>query len=297
MKFDTLIESFLTEGTISNKQRYGNISFDIEKLKDNLTDTESHDYKTFVEPFIEAWTGKGYLDRLGRLDFEDIFKHLTTLMQDEAEFGDEISHTRMGDIVNNAISEHEITAKDNEGRPIEPIRKRQLGDTTIGRLVPKFMALFYKMKDTHIETKGTEQDDEDMGSLEGMESGMNKPTSAAEEALLKFIQGSDGVSREEAVNFLSTKSGMGRESEDSNNIINILISKKEIIETEDGNLEINTESGMVDSLASDSDYAADDEIETGIPFRGRGIEDEDEDVADTFRRTTEGDGDFQRSGW
>lgn len=286
MKFDTLIESFLTEGTISNEERYGNVGFDLKKLSDKISDLESDDYKTAISPFIERWKEQGYLGNLTSDQIKSILDEINTHVEELSTEGVEtLPYSEIKTIIDGVM----------RGR----FKGFKEGMSVLAtRWSAKFTTLFQKMKDTHIETQPqeTEQDDEDMGSLEDMESGMNKPTSAAEESLLKFIQGSDSVSREEAVDFLSRKSGMGREPEVANNIINSLISKKEIVETEDGQLEINTESGMVDSLASASDDDDDDEIETGIPFRGRGIEDEDEDVADTFRRTTEGDGDFQRSG-
>jgi hypothetical protein len=294
MKFDTLIESILLkEGNKSNDEKFANISFDLEKLSDKISDLNSDDYKSQISPFIERWKEQGYLDNLTSDQIKIIL--------------DEI-HTRIVELNKGTVKVHTITYEFLKKYILNSVMRKRFPATKLftnkeelsvlgGRWRDKFAALFRNLKDTQVETERKEQDDEDMGSLEGMESSMNKPTSAAEGSLLEFIHGSDGVSREEAVDFLSRKSGMGREPEVANNIINSLISKKEIIETEDGNLKINTESGVVDSLASDSDYDADDEIETGIPFRGRGIEDEDEDVADTFRRTTEGDGDFQRSGW
>jgi hypothetical protein len=285
MKFDTLIESFLNEGTISNEERYGNVGFDLKKLSDKISDLESDDYKSAISPFIERWKEQGYLGNLTADQIKSILDEINTHVEElSAEGVETLPHSELKTIIDGVMRVRFKGFK--EGMSV-----------LATRWSAKFTTLFQKMKDTHTETQTQEidQGDEDMGSLEGMESGLNKPTSAAEESLLKFIQGSDSVSREEAVDFLSRKSGMGREPEVANNIINSLISKKEIIETEDGKLEINTESGMIDSLASVSDD--EDEIETGIPFRGRGIEDEDEDVADTFRRTTQGDSDFQRSNW
>lgn len=282
LKFDTLIESFLNEGTISNQERYGNVAFDLKKLSDKISDLESDDYKSAISPFIERWKEQGYLGNLTADQIKSILDEINTHVEELSTEGVEtLPYSELKTIIDSVM----------RGR----FKGFKEGMSVLAtRWSAKFTTLFQKMKDTHIEThpEETSQSEDDM---ESMDSGMEKPTSAAEESLLKFIQASDSISREEAVDFLSRKSGMGREPEVANNIINSLISKKEIVETEDGKLEINTESGIVDSLASASDE--DDEIETGIPFRERGIEDEDEDVADTFRRTTQGDTDFERSGW
>lgn len=282
LKFDTLIESFLNEGTISNEERYGNVAFDLKKLSEKISDLESDDYKSAISPFIERWKEQGYLGNLTADQIKSILDEINTHVEELSTEGVEtLPYSELKTIIDGVM----------RGR----FKGFKEGMSVLAtRWSAKFTTLFQKMKDTHIETQ-PEETSQSEDDIESMDAGMEKPTSAAEESLLKFIQASDTVSREEAVDFLSRKSGMGREPEVANNIINSLISKKEIVETEDGKLEINTESGIVDSLASASDE--DDEIETGIPFRERGIEDEDEDVADTFRRTTQGDTDFERSGW
>ncbi len=281
MKFDTMIDSILLkEGTISNEERYSSIGFDLKKLTEKISDLESEDYKSAISPFIERWKEQGYLGNLTSDQIKSILDEINTHVEELSNEGvDTLPYSELKTIIDGVM----------RGR----FKGFKEGMSVLAtRWSAKFTSLFQRMKDTHVEVENNESENDEVSDELEIQP---QKTSGAEESLLNFIQARESISREEAVDFLVRKSGMGREPEAADNIINNLISKKEIVQNEDGNLEINSESGMVDSLASADDE--DDEIETGIPFnKNRGFEDDDE-VADTYRRTIEGDEDFQRSGW
>jgi hypothetical protein len=282
MKFDALVESLLiTEGTISKQQRYGNVRFDLGKIIDKIEDSESDDYKSLINPAIERWKGQGYLGNLSSDNIKSILDEITTHFEEMKNDGvDYLKHPDLNSIVDS------VTRTRFKGQ------KEGLS-TLASRWSSKLQGLFEKMKDVQ-DQDTSDLSDSDTGD-DSSEDELDIPTetksSGITATILNMVQGSDSMSRDEISNYLIRK--MGRDKDQADRIINDMINNDDLLENEEGRLEVNKTSGEVEAFGVPDDN---DEIETGIPFRDNSLEGEDEDVDAAIRSSREDDADFYRSG-
>jgi hypothetical protein len=277
LKFDTLFESLmLNEGTISKQQRYGNVNFNVEKLIDKLEDSESDDYKSIIDPAIERWKGQGYLGNLTTDNIKSMLDEIATHLEETKNDGiDSLRYSDINSLVDNVTRER--------------FKGNKEGMSTLAtRWSSKLQGLIQKMKDTHEQGSGeqeiSDESDEDFSSEPQDNTSKNQ---GIKDKVLQTVQASDSMSKEEIVSYLIGR--MGRNEMSAESIVDSLISSGDLVQNEEGNLEINKETKEVETLGTVSDEDFDIQDETGIPFREDDLTDEDEDVDAAFRDAIESD--------
>jgi hypothetical protein len=273
LKFDTLFESLMmSEGTISKKQRFGNIQYNISSILEKIGDEESESYNEVVNPFVERWKGQKYL---GNLKSDDILSMLDEIVTNLNEMNDDgITSIRYNDL-NTIIQNIANQRFKGYGQGMSVLAKRWSS---------KFQSFFEKMKDSHFSEVSDDDfssDEEDFGNLEMDD---NSPSESIKSSVLEVIQASDSMSKQEIIDYLIRR--MGKSPEMAENIVSSLIETGEIIENELGQFEINKETKEIESLGTVDD---DLDIETDIPFKEDDLEGEDEDVDAALRDAIESD--------
>jgi hypothetical protein len=277
LKFDTLFESLmLNEGTISKQQRYGNVNFNVEKLINKLEDSESDDYKSIIDPAIERWKGQGYLGNLTTDNIKSMLDEIATHLEETKNDGiDSLRYSDINSLVDNVTRER--------------FKGNKEGMSTLAtRWSSKLQGLIQKMKDTHEQGSGeqeiSDESDEDFSSEPQDNTSKNE---GIKEKVLQTVQASDSMSKEEIVRYLIGR--MGRNEISAESIVDSLISSGDLVQNEEGNLEISKETKEIETLGTVSDEDFDIQDETGIPFREDDLTDEDEDVDAAFRDAIESD--------
>jgi hypothetical protein len=272
LKFDTLFESLMmNEGTISNENRYQNTNFNIQKIIDKLEDEESYDYKSIFEPFVEKWKDKNSLKNQTPSEIKSLLDEIITGLQDFTRDGVEtLNYSDLNKIVNSSM----LKAKTINTSKIH-----------VARWSDKFRGLFQKMKDVQEGGSSNEIDSEENSMSNDTENNFSE-TEAIKAKVLEIVQASESMSNQEIIDYLVRR--MGRNDYSAENILNSLISSGDLVQNEDGNLEINRETREIETLGTvqDDDF---DIPETGIPFKEDDLRDEDEDVDAAFRDAIESD--------
>jgi hypothetical protein len=277
LKFDTLFESLmLNEGTISKQQRFGNVNFNVEKLINKLEDSESDDYKSIIDPAIERWKGQGYLGNLTTDNIKSMLDEIATHLEETKNDG--IDSLRYSDI-NSLVDK--VTRERFKGN-------KEGMSTLATRWSSKLQGLIQKMKDTH-EQGSSEQEISDENDEDFSPELQDNPfkDEGIKEKVLQTVQASDSMSKEEIVRYLIGR--MGRSEMSAESIVDSLISSGDLVQNEEGNLEISKETKQVETLGTVSDDDFDIQDETGIPFREDDLTDEDENVDAAFRDAIESD--------
>ena len=277
LKFDTLFESLmLNEGTISKQQRFGNVNFNVERLINKLEDSESDDYKSIIDPAIERWKGQGYLGNLTTDNIKSMLDEIATHLEETKNDG--IDSLRYSDI-NSLVDK--VTRERFKGN-------KEGMSTLATRWSSKLQGLIQKMKDTH-EQGSAEQDISDESDEDFSPELQDNPfkNEGIKEKVLQTVQASDSMSKEEIVRYLIGR--MGRNEISAENLVDSFISSGDLVQNEDGNLEVSKETKEIETLGTVSDDDFDIQDETGIPFKEYDVKDEDEDVDAAFRDALESD--------
>jgi hypothetical protein len=277
LKFDTLFESLmLNEGTISKQQRFGNVNFNVQKLIDKLEDSESDDYKSIIDPAIERWKGQGYLGKLTTDNIKSMVDEIATKLEQDKNNG--IDYLKYSNIISllDGVTRERFNKGNREGMSV-------LATTWSSKL----QGLILRMKDTH-EQGSSEQEISDENDEDFSPEPQDNPfkNEGIKEKVLQTVQASDSMSKEEIVRYLIGR--MGRNEISAENLVDSLISSGDLIQNEDGNLEVNRETKEIETFGT----VQDDDLdipETGIPFKEYDVKDEDEDVDAAFRDALESD--------
>jgi hypothetical protein len=160
--------------------------------------------------------------------------------------------------------------------------------TLATRWSSKLQGLIQKMKDTH-EQGSSEQEISDESDEDFSPEPQDNPfkNEGIKEKVLQIVQASDSMSKEEIVRYLIGR--MGRNEISAENLVNSFISSGDLVQNEDGNLEVSRETKEIETLGTVSDDDFDIQDETGIPFKEYDVKDEDEDVDAAFRDALESD--------
>jgi len=274
LKFDTLFESLMmSEGTISNQNRFQNTNFNLQKIIDKLEDENSYDYKSIFEPFIERWKDKSSLKNQTPKDIKDLLNSVLTKIEDFTRDGVEyLSYSDLNEIINGVMQN------------AETIKTSKIH---VARWSDKFRGLFQKMKDVQDGGPSNEMDsDEEEQDFSGDSENNLSENEGIKTKVLQTVQASDSMSNQEVLDYLVRR--MGRSEVSSENILNSLISSGDFVQNEDGNLEVSRETKEIETFGT----VQDDDLdipETGIPFKEYDVKDEDEDVDAAFRDALESD--------
>jgi hypothetical protein len=274
LKFDTLFESLMmSEGTISNQNRFQNTNFNLQKIIDKLEDENSYDYKSIFEPFIERWKDKSSLKNQTPKDIKDLLNSVLTKIEDFTRDGVEyLSYSDLNEIINGVMQN------------AETIKTSKIH---VARWSDKFRGLFQKMKDVQDGGSSIEMNsDEEEQDLSGGSENNLSENEGIKTKVLQIVQASDSMSNQEVLDYLVRR--MGRSEVSAENILNSLISSGDLVQNEDGNLEVSRETKEIETFGT----VQDDDLdipETGIPFKEYDVKDEDEDVDAAFRDALESD--------
>jgi hypothetical protein len=278
LKFDTLFESLmLNEGNKSKQERYGNVNFNVQKLIDKLEDSESDDYKSIIDPAIDIWKGRSYLGNLTKDNIKSMVDDVATKL--EQGKNNKINYLKYSDIISllDKVTSERFPVKNREGMSV-------LATTWSSKL----QGLILRMKDTHEQGSGEQKisDESDEDSLPEPQDNSFK-NQGIKEKVLQTVQASDSMSKEEIIRYLIGR--MSRNEISAESIVDSLISSGDLVQNEDGNLEVSRETKEVETLGTVSDDDFDIQDETGIPFREDDLTAEDEGVDAAFRDAIESD--------